>query len=236
MVQQKLIKFIFLVLLFETIFTNSSFAQTPICNLKIKIFELGNEKLFKAIENPTINLIDLSTKKSIKPVLTGETLFSELGAGKYKLEIIKDGYQRRIKEIEVGCKTADEILTISKVLYLQKGSPKEITKFSPTVYGVHGTDQQFKAKENESTLNGGALILAKPQYPAAGRAVRASGAVNIQVIIDEDGEIISAHALSGHPLLRQAAERSAIESRFAPTMLNGQPVKITGIIVYNFVP
>jgi len=43
-------------------------------------------------------------------------------------------------------------------------------------------------------------------------------------------------AVSGHPLLRQAAERAAIESRFAPTMLEGQPVKITGIMVYNFVP
>ena len=83
-------------------------------------------------------------------------------------------------------------------------------------------------------LNGKATNLPKPFFPAA-RAVNTSGAVNVQVTIDENGDVISASAVSGHPLLRQASEQAARASKFAPTLLQGQPVKVTGVIVYNFV-
>ena len=85
-------------------------------------------------------------------------------------------------------------------------------------------------------VNGKATNLVKPPYPAAARAVRAAGAVNVQVTIDENGNVISASAVSGHPLLRAAATSAARSSKFSPTMLSGQPVKVTGVIVYNFVP
>lgn len=83
-------------------------------------------------------------------------------------------------------------------------------------------------------VNGKAKSLARPAYPAAAKAVNASGAVNVQVTIDENGDVISANALSGHPLLRQAAEQAAQVSKFSPTLLQGQPVRVTGVIVYNF--
>jgi TonB family protein len=84
-------------------------------------------------------------------------------------------------------------------------------------------------------LNGKATNLVKPPYPAAARAVRAEGAVNVQVTIDEEGNVISASAVSGHPLLRASAVQAARASKFSPTRLEGQPVKVTGIIVYNFI-
>jgi periplasmic protein TonB len=70
--------------------------------------------------------------------------------------------------------------------------------------------------------------LVKPPYPPAAKAVRASGAVNVQVTIDENGNVISASAVSGHALLRGAAESAARASKFSPTMLSGQKVKVTG--------
>ncbi len=85
-------------------------------------------------------------------------------------------------------------------------------------------------------VNGKAVNLVKPPYPAAARAVQASGAVNVQVTIDERGNVISASAVSGHPLLRASAVQAARASKFSPTQLSGQPVKVTGVIVYNFVP
>jgi protein TonB len=85
-------------------------------------------------------------------------------------------------------------------------------------------------------VNGKATSLPKPPYPAAARAVRAAGAVSVQVLIDESGRVVSASAVSGHPLLRQAAEQAARSARFSPTELSGQPVKVSGIITYNFVP
>ena len=83
-------------------------------------------------------------------------------------------------------------------------------------------------------INGKATSLPKPAYPAAARAVRADGAVTVQITTDESGNVISTSAISGHPLLRQAAEQAAKNAKFAPTLLSGQPIKIVGTIVYNF--
>lgn len=84
-------------------------------------------------------------------------------------------------------------------------------------------------------LNGKAIRLPKPAYPAAARAVNAEGAVSVQVLIDENGSVVSADAVSGHPLLRAAAVEAARSATFSPTLLAGNPVKVSGIITYNFV-
>jgi TonB family protein len=85
-------------------------------------------------------------------------------------------------------------------------------------------------------LNGKEMSLAKPPYPAAARAVRAYGAVSVQVLIDTDGYVYSAQAMSGHPLLQSVSRIAACNSRFTQTLLMGEPVKVSGIIIYNFVP
>jgi TonB family protein len=83
--------------------------------------------------------------------------------------------------------------------------------------------------------NGRAILLPKPAYPAAAQAVGAAGTVEVQVLIDEAGHVLSARAASGNPLLRAAAERAAMSARFTPTLLSNVPVKVSGIITYNFV-
>jgi TonB family protein len=83
-------------------------------------------------------------------------------------------------------------------------------------------------------VNGRAVELVKPVYTAMARAVNAKGEVNVQVVIDEAGKVVSAKAVDGHPLLRDAAEKAAKSSRFSPTMLSNQAVKVSGTIVYRF--
>ncbi len=85
-------------------------------------------------------------------------------------------------------------------------------------------------------LNGKALALPKPSYPAAAKAVRASGSVAVQILILEDGSVYSAAGISGHPLLRASSEIAACGSKFSPTQLSGNPVKVSGVVVYNYVP
>ena len=85
-------------------------------------------------------------------------------------------------------------------------------------------------------VNGKAKTLPVPEYPAEAKAVKAAGAVNVQVTIDENGNVISAAATSGHSLLRASAVEAARQAKFSPTLLSGKPVKVTGVIVYNFVP
>ena len=85
-------------------------------------------------------------------------------------------------------------------------------------------------------VNGKATFLAIPEYPAAARSTRASGAVNVQILIGEDGKVITAQAISGLPVLQFAARDAACRSKFSPTTLAGQPVKVSGVLVYNFAP
>jgi len=84
-------------------------------------------------------------------------------------------------------------------------------------------------------LNGKAISLPKPAYPPIAKAAHAAGTVVVQVLIDENGNVVSAHAVSGHPLLQGAAVGAARQAKFSPTKLSGQPVKVTGVIQYNFV-
>jgi TonB family protein len=84
-------------------------------------------------------------------------------------------------------------------------------------------------------LNGKAITLPPPKYPEIARAANAEGNVTVQITIDEEGNVISATAVSGHPLLQGAAVAAARQAKFSPTKLQGEPVKVTGQITYNFV-
>ena len=85
-------------------------------------------------------------------------------------------------------------------------------------------------------MNGRAIAKPQPPYPPIARAARASGVVQVAITVDESGKVISAHAVSGHPLLQQAAVQAAYGWRFSPTLLSGQPVKVTGTISFVFAP
>ena len=80
-----------------------------------------------------------------------------------------------------------------------------------------------------------AVSLPQPPYPAMARQIHVFGQVQVQILVDENGKVVSAQAVSGHPLLVTAAKDAALRARFTPTKLNGVPVKIQGVITYNFV-
>ena len=84
-------------------------------------------------------------------------------------------------------------------------------------------------------LTSKAISLPQPPYPSMARQIGIHGAVQVQILVDETGRVISAHAVSGHPFLNPSAEQAAQRARFTPTTLNGQAVKVQGVITYNFV-
>src|SRR6266436_8604481 len=92
-----------------------------------------------------------------------------------------------------------------------------------------------RAPISGGVLNGKAISLPKPAYPPIAKQAHASGTVVVQVTIDENGGVMAAHAVSGHPLLQAVCVAAARQARFSPTKLSGQPVKVTGVITYNFV-
>jgi periplasmic protein TonB len=115
------------------------------------------------------------------------------------------------------------------------GPPAVVVADDPPPPPPKPTPTPRRAPISGGVLNGKAISLPKPPYPPIARAARAAGTVTVQVTIDESGRVISARAVSGHPLLQQAAVQAAHGARFSPTQLSGQPVKVTGVITYNFV-
>ena len=83
-------------------------------------------------------------------------------------------------------------------------------------------------------VNSRALVLPKPPYPEMARRVNAGGDVRVQVMIDETGNVVSAKAFAGHPMLRSVAEQAALKAKFTPTELSKVAIRSTGVIVYRF--
>lgn len=96
-------------------------------------------------------------------------------------------------------------------------------------------DLRGKTVISGGVLNGKVIAKPQPTYPPIAKAARAQGTVTVQILVDEEGYVIAANAVSGHPLLQQAAVFAARQARFSPTLLEGQPVKVSGVITYNFV-
>jgi TonB family protein len=97
------------------------------------------------------------------------------------------------------------------------------------------TESPAASDDNRAgVLNGNAIALPQPAYPAIAKAARSVGTVAVQVLIDEEGSVIAANAVSGPPLLRAASVAAARAAKFSPTFLDGEPVKVAGIINYNF--
>ena len=92
--------------------------------------------------------------------------------------------------------------------------------------------QQQRAPISGGVLNGKAIYLPQPELPAGDAP---TGTVMVQVLVDEQGSVVSARAVSGPPALHMAAVNAARLARFTTTMLMGEPVKVSGTLVYNFV-
>lgn len=83
-------------------------------------------------------------------------------------------------------------------------------------------------------LNSKAIDLPAPSYPAEARKVHASGQVQVKVLVDETGRVMTADAIFGPETLRMAAIEAARKARFAPTLISGTAVKVSGILTYDF--
>lgn len=150
-------------------------------------------------------------------------------------KIIKQKADRIYKDIaEMGVVGASDEYTMCVYDNLEKNPGSCKKENSEETNSIPQTNSSGSKIISGGVLNGRAVSLPAPAYPPAARAVGASGAVNVNVVIDESGNVISAEAISGHALLRQAAVDAAKQAKFSPFKLDGKPTKVTGTIVYNF--
>lgn len=89
---------------------------------------------------------------------------------------------------------------------------------------------------SKGVIVGEAVTRAQPIYPSIAKQINASGDVQVAIVIDEGGRVIEARAVSGHPVLRSAAEDAARKWIFKPTLLDNKPVKQPGVLTFKFAP
>jgi len=107
---------------------------------------------------------------------------------------------------------------------------EEVVKPTPTP-----ETQKKPAAVSEGVLQGMAIRKQRPTYPPIAKAARVSGPVQVVVTISEEGKVIDAYAADGNPMLRQAAVEAARQWVFTPTTLSKVPVKVQGMLTFNFV-
>ena len=238
-------KQIFSVIFLLIVSISTVLAQTNSCNLQLNVYKYQENPAIEPelIKNVSASLKNIKSQKEIKPALQNEIpYYANVPVGTYQAAVLLKDYKITTKEIELTCELADEKNSVTENLFLWKGNPKETMEMTGGVFVIADDSLSDKFQKNSTTENKTEVIdgkipyLAQPVYPPAAKAVRARGTVQVQVTIDELGKVISAKAISGHPLLRTAAEKAARESKFFSTRLKGMPVKITGILAYNFVP
>jgi TonB family protein len=81
---------------------------------------------------------------------------------------------------------------------------------------------------------GHAITTVQPRYPLAAKRMNASGTVEVKITVSEFGRVIEAKAISGHPLLREAAEDAARQWVFKPAALKGSAMVMQQILTFVF--
>jgi len=95
-------------------------------------------------------------------------------------------------------------------------------------------DDQKPLRMTSVVLQGKAIERVVPAYPELLKRIKLQGDVSVEVIISPEGQVESARAVSGHPMLAASAVDAARRWRFQPTLLNNVPVRVTGVILFVF--
>ena len=143
-----------------------------------------------------------------------------------------------VLHIRIKVRYSEFVLPHAKVTITEADGPEPAATPVPAVPSPPRTNppQQINRQQpiESGVLNGRAIELPEPTVPPG--APKLSGKVLVRVVIDETGKVISAEVEDGRIELRLPALEAARKARFAPTLLEGQPVKVTGIINYRFYP
>jgi len=102
------------------------------------------------------------------------------------------------------------------------------------LYGTRTPDERRHGPIFTGVLNLKVLNELSPAYPQKAKDQKIQGRVEIQLLVNEDGEVIFANPLSGPEELWAESVKTSVSARFTPTTLSGKPVKITGRIIFDF--
>ena len=102
------------------------------------------------------------------------------------------------------------------------------------LYGERTPDDRRRGPIISGVLNGKLLNAPLPVYPQKAQDKNIEGRVEVELLINEDGEVIFANPLSGPEELWAESVKAAVTARFGPIRLSGKPAKITGRVIFDF--
>jgi hypothetical protein len=193
----------------------AAFGQRKTCDLKLKVFS------YDSLKGPKARLINVTAqlkgKNGKSAALTGDGAdgFEGLAPGKHRIEFQKTGFKTRVREIDLNCDLADDKNRVWSYTHLwrdEKVAFNDLDLVSDNAQGDGSSDRKA---------------------PAEGKIF---GKVTVKVLIDVDGNVISASRIDGVKELADRAIRLARQAKFSPTLINGEAFQVTGSLVYNFVP
>lgn len=231
--------FIAAVAMFTALVVSTS-GQDKTCEVTLKVID-ANTKTEIPDAYAEAYVSARSTTFHALPNATMHT-FRGLNSGFHSFSVQKRGYKVSKYAFHLDCNRIGANKALSIVVPLHEGLISENENVSPKQEdGPSGSDK-FSGPLSDADiarlfnyLNYDATELGAAKYPAAARAVKASGVVLVHVIVNEAGQIESAEAVSGHPLLRMAAKQAAAKSTFKPTLVAEKAIKRQGFIAYSFV-
>ncbi|HQU86516.1 MAG TPA: energy transducer TonB [Pyrinomonadaceae bacterium] len=118
------------------------------------------------------------------------------------------------------------LLTISNLQAQKKAEVQVVPKTSP----------ESITKTCKTLVLGKIINNPKPDYPDDAKKAYIGGTVEVVVKIDEKGKVTEVEKVSGNTILQGSAVAAALKAKFSPTVCDGAEAKISGVIVYNFLP
>jgi tetratricopeptide (TPR) repeat protein len=111
------------------------------------------------------------------------------------------------------------------------------TSLPPTSAPANASKEDVKLpvlRISEEVLRKAAIALPEPEYPANAELARASGPVQVELIIDQNGVVTTARATSGNPMLFDSATSAASKARFLMSAFSDRPTSAYSVLTYNF--
>lgn len=158
------------------------------------------------------------------------------------------GLEIRKQKLDIYDDKVREAFTETSCVFGKLGRRDELAKISAEIYPRVSDDDAPKIFSSDvpktssrprqiakGVVNGTAISLPRPVYPSGAQRKGVGGAVNVEVFINESGDVVQACAISGAKELHLISEAAAYKAKFKPTTLSGVPVKVVGLLVYNYV-
>lgn len=188
-----------------------------------------------------------------KAIKTAEKADKNYSVELYTCVFYAARFYRGIKQFEKANDLFIRAIEIANIVYGRKSDVNQSLWFEYECFASHSgliinmaKIEELRAKHNEpndepktvngGVLNGRAISLAPPAYPAGARNMRTSVTVEVRILTNEEGKVIRACLVSGPILFQDVTLAAARASKFSPTLLEGKPVRVTGTIKYTFIP